>query len=65
MNCWELLDCPEKTYKSCPAYPDKGLTCWKVTGTSCNKGKFKMSTLDEKILFCRTCEFYMKYAQKF
>jgi len=64
-NCWEFKNCPMDTYKGCPAYPNKGLDCWKVTGTKCDKGRFEMSTLDEKLEFCRKCDFYKDYAHKF
>jgi hypothetical protein len=66
MNCWEFKKCPEETHKKCPAYPDGGLKCWKVTGTKCDKGKYEKATLEEKILFCRNeCAFYKKFADKY
>ena len=66
MNCWEFKNCPQETYENCPAYPDRGLDCWKVTGTKCDKGKYEMATLKEKIEFCRyKCDFYKTYASKF
>ncbi len=65
MNCWEFRRCPEKTFAVCPAYPDKGLDCWKITGTKCNLGRLEKATLNEKIEFCRTCDFYKTYAHKF
>jgi hypothetical protein len=65
MNCWDFLKCAEETYKSCPAYPDKGLDCWKVTGTKCDQGKMEKASLQEKVVHCRTCDFYKEYAHKF
>jgi hypothetical protein len=65
MNCWELLKCPPETYGECPAYPDKGLDCWKVTETKCDNGKHEKATIQEKINHCRQCDFYVKYANKF
>ncbi len=65
MNCWEFLKCLENTYKKCPAYPDKGLDCWKITGTLCDQGKQVMATAAEKIAYCRTCGFYKSYAHKY
>lgn len=65
MNCWDFKRCPEDTYTNCPAYPDKGLDCWKVTGTKCDQGKMELATLIEKIERCRTCDFYEKFAHKF
>jgi hypothetical protein len=66
MNCWEFKNCPEETYKKCPAYPYGGLDCWKVTGTKCDRGKYEMASLEEKVLFCRKeCAFYKEYAHKY
>ncbi len=65
MNCWEFTKCGESTYRTCPAYPDKGLDCWKVTGTRCAKGTMEMATLAEKIQYCRDCGFFKTYARKF
>jgi hypothetical protein len=65
MNCWDYLKCPVQTYKICPAYPDKGLDCWKVTGTKCDKGRHVTKSVAEKIAHCRTCDFYEQYAHKF
>ena len=60
MNCWEFMKCQEATYQVCPAYPDKGLDCWKGTGT---KRALQMATALEKIAHC--CDFYKTYANKF
>ncbi len=65
MNCWEFMECPEETYNKCPAYPDRGLDCWKVTGTKCEKGKYEMETITEKVEHCRQCHFYKEFAHKF
>ncbi|MBI4685108.1 MAG: hypothetical protein HY755_07895 [Nitrospirae bacterium] len=65
MNCWEYMKCQEETYKHCPAYPEKGLDCWKVTDTKCAKGTVEKLTIEEKIKHCRTCEFYIKHAHRF
>ena len=45
--------------------PDKGMDCWKVTGTKCNLGLLEKATLHEKIECCRSCDFYKAYANKF
>ncbi len=64
MKCWEFMKC--EIYEKCPAYPDRGMDCWKVTGTKCEGGKYEKASLEEKILYCRKeCEFYKKYAHKF
>ncbi len=65
MNCWEFRHCPEKTFTTCPAYPSKGLDCWKITGTKCDAGRIEKHTIDEKILFCRKCEFFVLHANRF
>lgn len=65
VNCWEFKSCPDETRDICPAHPDRGLDCWKVTGTKCERGLIEMKTLEEKILHCRTCEYFVKHAHHF
>ncbi len=65
MNCWEFKKCSDETYRTCPAYPDRGLDCWKVTGTKCEMGKYIKATAAEKISYCRSCDFYSRFAHKF
>jgi hypothetical protein len=65
MNCWEFKNCSVETYRTCPAYPDRGLECWKVTGTRCEMGKYVKATSAEKIAYCRSCAFYVQFAKKF
>ena len=65
MNCWEYMNCQKEVYVACPAYPDRGLDCWKMTGTRCAQGKYVMASLSEKIEYCRKCDFYQKFAHKF
>ncbi len=65
MNCWEFMKCGEGTFTGCPAYPDKGQDCWKVTGTKCSRGALVMATAMEKIAHCRNCDFYKSHANKF
>lgn len=61
-NCWEFNNCPEPTRLRCPAYPDNGRECWKVTGTQCAEGRDSKKSLSEKILYCRNeCLFYKKH----
>ena len=64
MNCWEFMQCPQGTFESCTAYPNRGLDCWKVTGNKCGKGQQEMGSIGEKILFCRQCDFYKQHANK-
>lgn len=65
MDCWDYKKCAETVRDECPAYPDHGLNCWKVTGTNCGLGQMKMKSLAEKIEYCRGCDFYIEYANKF
>jgi hypothetical protein len=58
-SCWEYRGCPEEVRLRCPAYPDMGRECWKVTGTRCDRGRTEKRSAAEKILHCRShCEFY-------
>ncbi|MBI5142298.1 MAG: hypothetical protein HZA20_08930 [Nitrospirae bacterium] len=59
------MKCDFDTMRKCPAYPQKGLDCWKVTGTRCDKGIMAMATQERKILHCRNCGFYKTYAHRF
>ena len=65
MDCWEFKNCGSDVRDKCPAYPENGLDCWKVTGTMCGQGRYKMATLKEEIEFCRTCDCYLEHAHKF
>jgi hypothetical protein len=61
-NCWEFNSCPDNFCDSCPAYPDHGKECWKLTGTKCARGQYETTSLAEKIIYCRNeCAFYKKY----
>jgi hypothetical protein len=61
-NCWEFLNCQEEVCRTCPAYPDHGHECWKVTGTKCESGKYVKANSEEKILHCRNeCNYYRTY----
>ncbi len=63
-KCWEIINCSEKVRKKCPAYPDKGYDCWKITGTKCKGGTVETATLKEKLVFCKECKFYVENANK-
>jgi hypothetical protein len=65
MDCWEFMGCPGDVKRACPAYPDRGLDCWKVTGTNCAQGRYVKASVMEKIEHCRSCDFYQKFANKF
>lgn len=55
-NCWEFQKCKPDLRDACPAYPNNGHDCWKVTGTLC-KG-IQQKDMATKIHQCRTCNFY-------
>jgi hypothetical protein len=64
-DCWKVMGCSEEVRHSCPAYPDLGKECWKVTGTKCAQGRLEMESLSEKIVYCRNeCEFYRNYISR-
>jgi hypothetical protein len=65
MDCWEFKHCAPVVRDTCPAHPDRGRVCWKVTGTKCDGGVVEKASLAEKIDFCRRCAFYQTHAQKF
>jgi len=54
-KCWEIKSCQKK---ECPAYENRDLRCWIISGTYCRdeiQGSFH-----EKIAACRNCSFYQK-----
>ncbi|MEJ2313299.1 MAG: hypothetical protein P8Y85_00665 [Nitrospirota bacterium] len=64
-TCWDFMKCPREVCTSCPAYPDCGLECWKLTGTKCRGGEFVKASFDEKILYCRNeCDYYKIHLKK-
>ncbi len=64
-NCWEVMECEKGVCMTCPAYPDHGKECWKVTGTLCDHGRLRKTDLSEKIIHCRSnCEYYRQYIKK-
>lgn len=53
-QCWEFQGCSDK--EQCPAFPDRGRECWKVSGTLC-RGE-KQGTPEQKYQDCVTlCKF--------
>ncbi len=53
-SCWEFMKCSTK--EKCPAFPDKGRSCWEVAGTLC-RGE-KQGTAEQKRQDCVTlCKF--------
>jgi len=65
-NCWEIKECgrekrrpPGDTIGSCPAWPDRGHSCWTVTGTLCD-GEVQ-GTFAQKEVDCLKCQVYQLY----
>lgn len=63
MNCWEYKKCGreaggarEKEMGLCPAFPDHGTQCARVSGTYCDgevQGSFAL-----KLANCMKCDYY-------
>jgi len=64
MNCWDYMDCPEEIRSKCPAYPANGRDCWKMLSTKCGGGRYELSSIVEKVAFCRNCEYYTMHVRK-
>lgn len=63
MNCWEFKECGrEKGGKNaeklgqCPAWPDHGTHCARITGTLC--GGEVQGCFAQKLSNCLRCDFY-------
>ncbi len=56
MNCWEFKNCPSARQENCPAYPSRGIECWRVTGTQC--GGVEQGDMKTKIAKCRECDYF-------
>jgi hypothetical protein len=63
MNCWEFKKCGREAGGAraaemgvCPAYPNDGNQCARVSGTLCG-GKVQ-GTFAVKLASCMDCEFY-------
>jgi hypothetical protein len=63
MNCWEFMKCGREEGGAnageegvCPAYPDSGKICARVTGTLCD-GEVQ-GTFATKLGDCLKCDFY-------
>src|SRR5450755_4286455 len=65
-NCWEIKKCGREQGGArvdelgiCPAYPNRGHSCWLVTGTLC--GGEVQGTFAQKEMNCLQCEPYKLY----
>lgn len=66
-NCWEIKNCGRELgglnaheLGVCPAYPDRGHSCWMVAGTLC--GGEVQGTFAKKAATCQQCEAYQRYS---
>ncbi len=52
--CWEVMNCPEKRRKICPAWElNTGDLCWFINGTIC--GAVVHKNWKDKIEICKKC----------
>ena len=59
-KCWDILECPEKVQKTCPAWEfNAGDLCWFINGTKCN-GKARASW-KEKMEECQKCKVFKHF----
>jgi hypothetical protein len=63
MNCWEFKKCGREAGGAkaaslgvCPAYPDHGKNCMRISGTLC--GGQVQGTFAMKLGNCMKCDFY-------
>ena len=62
-KCWDILNCPDKLQKSCPASEfNAGDLCWFINGTKCS-GKAQDSWA-EKMEECRECKVFQSFFSK-
>ena len=55
-TCWEFKKCNPERKNTCPAYPNRGNDCWRVTGTKC--GGVEQGDVHSKLAMCRKCDYY-------
>jgi len=55
-DCWTIKKCPKERRDICPAYPDNGQSCWKVSHTMC--GGFQQGSARDKKEKCHECQFF-------
>lgn len=61
-KCWDILNCPEKKQKSCPAWEfQAGDLCWFINGTKCSGATHE--SWEEKMDECRTCKVFKGFFQ--
>ncbi|MCL6472466.1 MAG: hypothetical protein K6T91_06590 [Firmicutes bacterium] len=58
VNCWEYKNCGRNKDGGCPAYPKRGMECWRISGTMC--GGVVQGTFAQKLASCMECDYYKK-----
>ncbi|MBJ6724141.1 two-CW domain-containing protein [Geomesophilobacter sediminis] len=63
MNCWEFTRCGREEggakveeLGTCPAFPDHGTDCYRVSGALC--GEAGRGSFADKLARCAACDFY-------
>lgn len=59
-KCWDVLKCPEKKWKKCPAWEFKaGQFCWFINGTKCSGEAH--NSWEDKMDECRACKVFKSF----
>ena len=59
-RCWDIMNCPEKRLKKCPAWEFKaGDLCWFINGTKCSGEAH--NTWEDKMQECKTCKVFQRF----
>ena len=59
-KCWDILKCPDKRQKKCPAYEfNAGDLCWFINGTKCSGEAH--NSWEDKMEECRPCKVFKNF----
>jgi len=59
-NCWDILKCPDKRFKKCPAWEfNSGDLCWFINGTQCSGEAH--NSWEDKMVACRPCKVFKNF----
>jgi DNA-binding XRE family transcriptional regulator len=59
-KCWDILNCPEKRQKKCPAREfNSGDLCWFINGTKCSGEAH--NTWEDKMDECKACRVFKSF----
>jgi DNA-binding XRE family transcriptional regulator len=59
-KCWDILKCPEKRKKKCPAWEfNSGHLCWFINGTKCSGEAH--SSWESKMAECNVCKVFKSF----